>query len=193
MITIGIDPGKKYACAMFRSTAQLKTVISLTNTPKTTTNALRGVLSTIKDLSSINAWIEDVGAMAYVSIDKQTGKKTTKSQKGTSNFNFGFDTGWFYGFFASYGITLQVVKPQIWLKEFNVPSRAKPSDIPYLSIARDMFPELADQLKYKTKDHDKAAALLIAEYGRRYATDSLTGCEIVRNNTIYTFGQIERL
>ena len=185
---IGIDPGKKYACAIMRTMRNSKTTITLTDTLENTTNALRGVLSTIKDLSCINAWIEDVGAMAYAKTDKHTGKKTFHSQKGKSNFGFGFDTGFVHGMFAAYDIQLNKVSPRTWLKEFKIPSRSKPSDIPYFAIAKDMFPQFKDtHLKYKTKHHDNAAALLIAEYGRRCRFGRLEGGKVKRIETVYDF------
>jgi len=188
---IGIDPGRKYACAIMRNNAKLKTTISLYETREKTVRALRSVLSTIKDLSCINAWIEDVGAMAYVKVDKLTGKKTLTSQKGSANFGFGFDTGVIHGVFMSYDVELRTVKPKIWLREFNIPPRSKPSDIPYFQPARVMFPSLSAELKYKTKDHDKAAALLICEYGRRVVECELKGRAVNRIPGNYEFERVE--
>lgn len=191
---IGIDPGLKYACALMRTIRNQKTSIILCDTLQKTNIELRAVLSTSKDVSCINAWIEDVGAIPYLKVDKVTGKKVMTSQKGSSNFKFGASTGWFYGFFAAYGIDLKTVKPKTWLHEFNVPPRAKPSDIPYLPIARDMFPDLTAQGEFKFKySHDKAAALLICEYGRRVQCGELRGRKIERINTIYEYDQIDRL
>lgn len=189
LIHVGIDPGNKYACAIIRAMSNQKMNIRVYSDIESTLNALRDVLNTIKDTTLINAWIEQVGAMSYVSIDKQTGKQTVKSQRGKSNFGFGFDTGWFYGFFAAHNIKLNSVLPKIWLHEFNTPSRLKPSDIPYFPIAQRLFPQLKQQLKYKTKHHDNAAALLICEYGRRKVLGMLQGRKVRRIETIYEFTQ----
>jgi len=60
------------------------------------------------------------------------------------------------------GCVIHEVRPAVWKKAMGL--NAKKADARELAIK--LFPHLREELKWK-KDHDRAEALLIAEYGRR--------------------------
>lgn len=75
----------------------------------------------------------------------------------------GVGVGLWLGIAGALGLPIQIVQPSVWKRHHKLlhtnkeASRAK---------ALRLFPSLADSLKRK-KDHNRAEALLIAEYGRQ--------------------------
>lgn len=112
-------------------------------------------------------YLEEVGAQSYTVVDRRTGAKSRTSQKGTNNFNFGQNYGFYRGLFASAhytnGIPLfKTIKPQDWHKVIKLRAKRDANDKPALDLARSLFPGSSDSfLKFK-KDHGKAEALTIA-------------------------------
>ena len=98
-----------------------------------------------------HVYIEDVHAMPGQGV--------------SSTFNFGRGFGLWEGIVAALGIPYTLIMPQRWQKEMlaGLPGKDKGAS---RVRAGQLFPHLANQLT-RVKDHGRADALLIAEYGRR--------------------------
>jgi hypothetical protein len=107
--------------------------------------------------------IEKVHAISYVVTDMNTGLKKRMSQKGTINFNFGENYGyWQMAAIAATGRSPILVSPQTW--QAGLPMQKKSvNDKPGFEIARRLYP--AAPLQFKSKHHNRADALLIARWG----------------------------
>ena len=81
-----------------------------------------------------------------------------------SMFSMGEGFGIWKGLVAGLGMRLELVTPQAWKKEM-MDGSGKDKDASRQK-AIQLFPKIADNLSRK-KDHGRADALLIAEYGRR--------------------------
>jgi crossover junction endodeoxyribonuclease RuvC len=79
-----------------------------------------------------------------------------------SSFRFGFGAGLWHGIAAGLEIPVITVTPQAWKSYFRLGKDKEKS----LILARRLFPSCAYKLKRK-KDHNRAEALLIAEWARR--------------------------
>jgi hypothetical protein len=78
---------------------------------------------------------------------------------GASVFKFGKAYGTVIGIISCLGIPISFVSPQVWKGNLGLSSNKQQS----LDLAKSLFPELADQLRFK-KNHDEAEALLLAYY-----------------------------
>jgi len=84
----------------------------------------------------------------------------------SSSFKFGDNFGQWKGRLDALGIPYDLVTPQKWQKEIFDSMTKTDRKTMSLDRARRLFPEMSDMLKRK-KDHNRAEALLIAEYCRR--------------------------
>ena len=75
----------------------------------------------------------------------------------TSMFNFGESFGIAMTSISAANVRLNLVKPQVWKKHFNL--RSNKEDSRHLAI--ELFPDLSEQLERK-KDNGRAEALLMA-------------------------------
>ena len=94
------------------------------------------------------AMIEKVGAMPKQGV--------------ASTFKFGRSYGEIIGVVAAHKLRMDFVPPGVWKRTFGL---SKDKDASRLK-AMELFPQLRDRLTRK-KDHNRAEALLIAEYARR--------------------------
>lgn len=80
-------------------------------------------------------------------------------------FSFGYTSGVIAGVLGALRVPVTTVQPAVWKKALGL---GQDKD---LSRARalELFPGVADRLVRK-KDHDRAEALLLAEWGRRQAS-----------------------
>ena len=103
-----------------------------------------------------HVYIEDVHAMPGQGV--------------SSTFNFGRGFGLWEGIVAALGIPYTLITPQRWQKVMltGLPGKEKGAS---RVRAGQLFPQLAGQLT-RVKDHGRADALLIAEYGRRQQGDA---------------------
>ena len=103
-----------------------------------------------------HVYIEDVHAMPGQGV--------------SSTFNFGRGFGLWEGIVAALGIPYTLITPQRWQKVMltGLPGKDKGAS---RVRAGQLFPQLAGQLN-RVKDHGRADALLIAEYGRRQHGDA---------------------
>lgn len=83
-----------------------------------------------------------------------------------SSFNFGRGFGLWEGLLAGMRFPYTLVSPQRW-KKAMLADMAKDKGASVLR-AKQLFPNCVEQLKL-VKDHNKAEALLLAEYGRRFS------------------------
>lgn len=85
----------------------------------------------------------------------------------SSTFKFGSAFGQAIGMLKSFSIPYELISPQKWQKVIF--DSAKPTDRKQgsLDMARRLFPELIKKYLSRKKDHNRADALLIAEYCRR--------------------------
>jgi len=110
------------------------------------------------------AIIEQVHAISYPVRNRRSGAIEMKSQKGSANFKFGENYGWWQGLFWGLGIKHEMALPGAWMSQFPLQAKIKKADKPSLDYARQQFPAVDLKLQ---KNHGRADALLIADYARR--------------------------
>lgn len=150
MNIIGIDPGKEGAIAILGSQA-----------------------IELRDCPMMGKGIDALGIVALFAQHKENGSfvaiekaQSMPGQGVVSVFNYGLGYGLYLGVLSALKIPFQEVHPQAWKKEFGLIGKGKDESI---RMARQLFmdsPEVLEKLQFK-KDHGRAEALLIAEYGRR--------------------------
>lgn len=146
-IYIGHDPGLSGATAFL--TPDCNYVIKNPLLPNGQLNT-REMSNTFRQFkiqggTDIRAILEDVHSMPH--------------DGGASIFKFGKAYGTVIGILSALGVPISYVSPQSWKSSLGLSSNKDQS----LDLARNLFPELSQQLKFK-KDHDKAEALLLAYF-----------------------------
>lgn len=113
------------------------------------------------------ATIECVHAIGVIETDRQTGARRMKSQSGRSNMTFGRNFGLALGIvaaeFADTDVRVKLVLPQKWMSDMKVPAKISKSDKPSFNFAQELYPSAP--LKFKSKHHNRADAILIAKWG----------------------------
>lgn len=90
---------------------------------------------------------------------------TQAGMKGAlANYSLGHSSGIIMGVLSALGFTYEMVRPQEWKKEFGLLKSEKDAS---RKRAAALYPSLALTRK---KDHGRAEAILLAEYGRRHFT-----------------------
>jgi crossover junction endodeoxyribonuclease RuvC len=84
----------------------------------------------------------------------------------SSSFKFGMSFGKALGILETLQVPYDLVTPHKWQKEVFDSASKQDTKAMALDRARRLFPELTGSLRRK-KDHNRADALLIAEYCRR--------------------------
>lgn len=160
MIHLGIDPGLDGALAILHdSESAMHHAIYSTPTmlhdgkrryaTRMMHSLLSGCVVRVRE-GSVVATIENVHAMPGQGV--------------TSMFSMGYGLGIWHALLVANGILYKVVTPQSWKKHFALDRDKEKSR----ALAIEKFPGLAAGLARK-KDHGRAEALLIAEYGRTKA------------------------
>lgn len=152
MIYIGIDPGITGAVAIIDGQE-----IEFHDTPviraegKSRIDSLR-CAEILCDLSLIRGTviIERVHAMPKQGV--------------TSMFTFGYGAGIWEGILAALKIRYQFATPQAWKK---IMMAGEPKGQDSRLVARRLYPVQCEEALSRKKDHGRADALLLAEYGRR--------------------------
>lgn len=174
VVYMGIDPGKSGALAM-RSLDGLWRGVDCplveTKTVKRKNKKTGKITTTVKKESSpvlMAGLIRDVMAAAVhkdarfvLYIEKVS---AMPGQGVTSMFSFGRNFGQWEGVIAALGCEVHYVTPQRW-KKVMLADAPKGKESARMK-ALQLFPYLADELKFK-KNEGRAEALLIGEYGRR--------------------------
>lgn len=146
---IGIDPGITGALAIINSsTIQLidSPIVQIKTKKKPDVAGYYQILKQFTEDSTVI--VEEVHAMP--------------GQGGVSGFNFGTAFGIWIGILAALEIPYEFVSPQKWKRQMGVKGEKDESR----TVALQLFPHLANQLNLK-KHHNRADALLMAEYSRR--------------------------
>ena len=147
---VGIDPGSKGAIAILDSTGN---PVLLEDMPFVKEDKCL-------DLLKLKSFFNDFSNSRIHCVLEKC--QYTPAIKGSGAFTFGKTIGYTEAFLICNQISHELIRPQIWKKEFGLINKEKTSSI---EVAKRMFPTVSDRLK-KTKD-GLAEALLIAEYCRR--------------------------
>ena len=156
MFYIGVDPGLDGAVAILNATGSLCVI---RDTPTLTIGGPRGkrreynlrLMSTLfPPAEECVVFIERVHSMPGQGV--------------RSMWTMGFGSGAWLGILSALGIKYELVTPQRWQKVM-LDGQGKGKDATR-GQAMALFPSVAGQLNRK-KDHGRADALLIAEYGLR--------------------------
>ena len=140
---IGIDPGMTGAIAVIHEEGQL-----VEDWPGDEVAASELVRDICRVYDIRRAAIEDLGA---------------GPPKGKLGFaKLSENKGIWRGILASQGIPYQLVRPQAWMK--GMVPRRNSDEKPSLAVARRLFPNME---LHRRSDHNRADALLIAEWARR--------------------------
>lgn len=144
---MGIDPGKSGALAVIREDRRIFEVVPFDR------EAYLEAAQTYFNLDVI-CCLEHVAAMPGQGV--------------TSMFSFGENFGWLQGVLEARRIGYQLVRPQVWKKEFSLNSSKQLSS----EACRRIFPDAGNWLRRTPKsrkdDDGIAEALLMAEYARRH-------------------------
>lgn len=147
---IGIDPGSKGAVAVLNDKG---IPVMLEDIPFLKSDKCM-------DISSFSDILNDYILEEHHCILEKC--QYTPAIKGSGAFTFGKTIGYTECALILLKVAHELVRPQIWKKEFSLLNKEKSSSI---EVAKRMFPSVADKL-LKTKD-GRAEALLIAEFCRR--------------------------
>ena len=152
---IGIDPGLSGALAFLAPELQ---IVEFFDIPTIKTGKTRKVIySEIQMI--LDTWTL-LGPAIFI-IEKT---HAMPKQGVTSMFNFGKICGVLLGIASTYRLPIHEVAPQTWKKSILKDSQKEKDDSRIKAI--ELFPRLHKNLKLK-KHHNRAEALLLAEYARR--------------------------
>ncbi len=175
MIIIGIDPGQCGAVAIWQSPTWAHNItwsIAITPAPEIGGWSIHDTPTIEIGTKNKPRTDYNVPAMAALMPDTSGGSvhvyieavHSMPEQGVASSFQFGKGFGIWLGILGALSIPYTLVTPQKWKGDI-LAGRGKEKDASRLR-ALELFPHLADELKRK-KDHNRADALLIAEWGRR--------------------------
>ncbi len=151
MITCGIDPGVSGAIAVIDTSIGLAQVADLPQGPY-------GV-----DPVALAELLDSWGVRSVTLEDNRANGRNGS----LANFQMGRAVGLIVGTVLVLSHPLFRVKPQVWQQAVGVGNvRATERKEAHRQRALELFPECREQLKRKA-DHNRADALLIAEYARR--------------------------
>lgn len=165
-IHVGIDPGLSGAIA-FLDAAGEPVGIGIADTPVLTVSRSTGGKRSIMDLPGCRELLLSVAPASSLRVVlEQVGPMP--GQGVTSMFRFGEGYGAWQGLLAALQIPHQLVHPQRWQRAMldGVPR----GDGASLLVARRRWPGID---LHRKKDHGRADALLLAEYGRTRAWAAL--------------------
>jgi hypothetical protein len=150
VIYIGIDPGLDGALAALTPTGldvfDTPTYHTARSKRRYSTTMMSRILGALKDRGGVFAMIEAVHAMPGQGV--------------TSMFSMGYGLGLWHALLVGHEILWEDVSPQRWKKAFDLDRDKEKSR----ALAQSLFPGAFFNRK---KDHGRAEAALIAEYGRR--------------------------
>jgi len=181
MAFIGIDPGAKGGLAMISASGA---VLNLRPTP--TIAGKFNVRLFAQALKEMEAHAAQHGEGIDLVIIEQVGAMPGNGV--TAMFSFGYGAGAIEGILSSFQWPYQLVRPQLWQKDFHVGTSAK-LDAKARSIlaAQRLFPKESFLASSRsTKPHDGIIdAALMAEFGRRSWRG--TGASSQANNHLPVF------
>lgn len=158
-VYLGIDPGVHGAAACLDREGRVVCLADWPGDPVSATADLEGWMETW-DIQA--AGLETVNARPGISSKAMGGQQK--------------NIGRWEGILAAKHIRLLSPTPQKWQKGLVLPSAGPDPKSRSLYVARRLFPDQINSLKRKS-DHNRADALLIAEYTRRIVLKGDGGAE----------------
>ena len=152
MIWIGIDPGQTGSMAVISEQTMVWDFEDGECVRMLGAIADQSISALASDYPQVRAVLEKVHSMPKQGV--------------VSSFKFGMNFGIWQGRLEMCGIPYDFATPQKWQKVIFDSMTKGDRKAMSLDRARRLFPDLRDRLKRK-KDHNRAEALLIAEYCRR--------------------------
>jgi crossover junction endodeoxyribonuclease RuvC len=156
---LGIDPGTTGAIALIHEERRMVYDTPSMRSGKRAEMSCRAVVQMLTDIAKM------VRAPMVAVVEKV---HSMPKQGVASSFSFGMNFGMWQGMLAALAIEYHLITPQEW-KGKIMGGMPKEKEAALLQAQR-IFPELTPHLVRK-KDVDRADALLLAEYGRRYLVD----------------------
>ena len=156
-LIVGIDPGLSGALAILDH----DDVLLLEDLPTVQFSDAR--IKHRLDGVGLTAMLKPYAVDVLLAIVEKVAARPGEAPSGA--FSFGYSSGVIAGVLGALQIPITTVQPAVWKKAMGLGSSKD------LSRARalELFPAMADKLARK-KDHDRAEALLMAEWGRRHRT-----------------------
>ena len=156
-LIVGIDPGLSGALAILDH----DDVLLLEDLPTVQFSDAR--IKHRLDGVGLTAMLKPYAVDVLLAIVEKVAARPGEAPSGA--FSFGYSSGDIAGVLGALQIPITTVQPAVWKKAMGLGSSKD------LSRARalELFPAMADKLARK-KDHDRAEALLMAEWGRRHRT-----------------------
>jgi hypothetical protein len=168
-VFLGVDPGNEGALAVLPDGPVPR--ITFHDTPLLIVksgNKNRKVMNAPAVKLMLDAIIQEHGPDLYAVIEKVAAMPSTDDRKAsmgaTSAFNFGKGVGIWLGMLAMAGIPYEEVHPATW-KSVLLRDMGKEKSASIMK-ATQLYPSTARDLT-RVKDHGRADALMLAEYGRR--------------------------
>lgn len=149
---LGIDPGKSGAICLLHGEGVLIKDTPVMHDGDKNQYDIKEMIEIVKLFRTIGggwptAIIEQVNAMPGQGV--------------TSMFSMGYGLGLWHSILACHGVPFVRVRPQEWKKSFGLKGKDKGASI---LRAQELYPQADIRLK---KHHDRAEALLMAEFLRR--------------------------
>jgi crossover junction endodeoxyribonuclease RuvC len=152
---IGIDPGITGAVAFLTDDGEIEIVDTPTyqdgNRTRIDAAHCSNILNDLILSDGVNVFIEKSQPMPRDGC--------------VQSFGTGYSFGLWVGILAALEIPYTLITPQAW-KKAMMPGEAKEKDASRI-VARRLWPQQTEQYLSRKKDHGRADALLMAEYGRR--------------------------
>jgi crossover junction endodeoxyribonuclease RuvC len=166
---IGIDPGAHGAIAVMNADGQIVYILDMPTDPvaigKETINRVSAhrLFDLLKAVPHSHVFIEWPEFRPILSFNKATGKQQTSNPSARRMGAMGINCATAYTVCVCLGHVITEVSPGGWKRAMGIPADKSEA----LRIARQLFPSHGDYLK-RQLDNDRAEAMLIALYGKRY-------------------------
>jgi crossover junction endodeoxyribonuclease RuvC len=157
---IGIDPGLSGGIATIRDSGEISTLVMPTIKSGKKRILDNAMLAGTFSLSNI------LNLKCYAILEQQ---QAMPKQGVTSMFSIGYGFGALKQCLVDFSIPHEVVRAQVWQKEFGISGRKGNTKAQALRICQSLFPNLnLLATKRSKKPHEGIVdAVLIAEYARR--------------------------
>ena len=156
MYIVGIDPGLSGGIAYYTPDKLLAYRTPTVAVPY----VKKGKKKTRNDMDLNHIYEEmRVSDITHVFLEKVS---AMPGQGVTGMFRFGQNLGQWQGMLAGLGLEYTMVTPQVWKRQAGLIKATKGQSV---DLARSLWPNNAEDFKYKTADEGRAEAALIARYG----------------------------